>query len=81
MQSAISDTKLWAATHPNTVAMFLVFLASALLARNGVGSIQTVIGIVCLFLGLKIMAASEDGFEQPPKENLLQAPNSKARAS
>jgi len=78
-QSAISEAKLWAATHPNTVAMFLVFLASALLARNG-GSIQAIIGITCLFAGLKIMAASEDGFEQPPKENLLQVPTSKARA-
>ncbi|CAG8606834.1 11172_t:CDS:10 [Acaulospora colombiana] len=38
-------------------------LNSALLARSTVGSVQTLVGVACLFAGLKIMAASEDGFE------------------
>jgi hypothetical protein len=63
----LSDARLWAVTHPNTVAVFLVFVAASLLARTNVGSVQALVGLACLFTGLKIMAATEDGFELPPR--------------
>lgn len=63
LNSFSCDAHRWIVTHPNTIAMFLVFVASALLARSTVGSVQTLVGIACLFAGLKIMAATEDGFE------------------
>ena len=63
--SILSDGRLWAVTHPNTVAVFLVFAASALLTRTSLGSVQALLGLCCLFAGLKIMAATEDGFEVP----------------
>ncbi|KIM33738.1 hypothetical protein M408DRAFT_325346 [Serendipita vermifera MAFF 305830] len=67
LQRSLSDARLWAVTHPNTVAMSLVFIASVLLTRTEVRSIQALIGLACLFAGLKIMAATEDGFELPPR--------------
>ncbi|CAG7848006.1 SubName: Full=Uncharacterized protein {ECO:0000313/EMBL:CCA69803.1} [Serendipita indica DSM 11827] len=60
----VSDAQMWAVTHPNTVAMFLVFVASALLARGG-SNVHSIIAVACLMAGLKIMAATEDGFEIP----------------
>jgi hypothetical protein len=63
LNSFSCDTQHWVVTHPNTIAMFLVFVASALLARSAVGSVQSLVGVACLFAGLKIMAATEDGFE------------------
>ena len=60
----VSDAQMWAVTHPNTVAMFLVFVASALLARGG-SNVHSIIAVACLVAGLKIMAATEDGFEIP----------------
>lgn len=54
-------------THPNTVAVSLVFIASVLLTRSDVRSVQALIGLACLFAGLKIMAATEDGFELPQR--------------
>jgi hypothetical protein len=61
------QTKIWVMTHPNTVALFLVFIATVILARSGVDSVQALLGLGCLFAGLKIMAATEDGFELPPR--------------
>lgn len=59
----IEHARLWIMMHPNTVALFLVFVATLLLARTGIGSIQALIGVGLLVAGLKIMAATEDGFE------------------
>jgi hypothetical protein len=73
---ALSDARLWAVTHPNTVAVFLVFLAGALLTHTNMGGIQTLVGLACLFAGLKIMAATEDGFELPPRSHLPTLPAS-----
>lgn len=72
----LSDAHLWAVTHPNTVAVFLVFMASALLTGRNLGSIQALVGLACLFAGLKIMAATEDGFELPPRSRLSTLPSS-----
>lgn len=61
--------------HPNTVALFLVFLATLLLARTGIGSIQALIGVGLLVAGLKIMAATEEGFEMsPPRYSVSSSP-------
>jgi len=76
VHSVLSDVRLWAVTHPNTVAVFLVFLAGALLTHTNMGGIQTLAGLACLFAGLKIMAATEDGFELPPRSHLPTLPSS-----
>jgi hypothetical protein len=65
--NALEHARLWIVTHPNTVALFLVFIATVLLARSRVDSVQALLGFGCLFAGLKIMAATEDGLELPPR--------------
>ncbi|KAG8761535.1 hypothetical protein FRC14_002722 [Serendipita sp. 396] len=65
VKHSLSNARLWTVTHPNTVAVFLVFIASSLLSRNP-NSLQALVGISFLVAGLKIMAATEDGFELPP---------------
>jgi hypothetical protein len=65
--NALEHARLWIITHPNTVALFLVFIATVFLARSGVDSVQALLGFGCLFAGLKIMAATEDGLELPPR--------------
>jgi len=65
--NSLEHVRIWVMMHPNTVALFLVFIATLLLARSGVGSLQALLGFGCLVAGLKIMAATEDGLELVPR--------------
>jgi len=70
--------RIWIMMHPNTVALFLVFTATLLLARSGVGSVQALLGFGCLIVGLKIMAATEDGLELAPRYTASSSPSRSA---
>ena len=63
LRSRATEAKLWAFTHPSTLGIFLIFLATLLLSHSshqGLVSVGSVLGASCLGVGLKILVASED---------------------
>lgn len=77
LRTRTTEAKLWALTHPSTLGIFLVFLATLLLSsQRSLVSIWSVLGAGCLGVGLKILAASEeqamhlDPEAEPPRGRL-----------
>jgi len=63
LRSRATEAKLWPFTHPSTLGIFLVFLATLVLSHSshqGLMSVNGLLGAICLGVGLKILVASED---------------------